>query len=47
MDQIKVFKHTDVTVDLQGCRKYVFLKFKIMNQLPDNSLCIYDVTSVT
>ena len=25
LDQIKVYKFIDVTVDLPGCRKYIFL----------------------
>ena len=37
-------KLTDVNIDIQGSRKYIFLQFQIMNQLPENSLRIYDVT---
>ena len=35
-----------MNIDIQGSRKYIFLQFQIMNQLPENSLCIYDVTFI-
>ena len=42
---MKVFNLTDVNLDIQSSRKYIFFLFQIMNQLPENSL--RDVTSVT
>ena len=44
-DQVKVYKLTGVTVNLQG--SIYFFELQIMNQLLENSLRTYGVTLVT